>query len=111
MVIGFGREHIPKARTETPYDSQLGTNVRIDIAGGIGLTGKLIGCEAYDHGYSFSINPAVIYKPNGMPEIYGNKPSRLSSNGNAISIIPIGENLETYVKDIISAKKEKDSNK
>ena len=92
-------------REETPYDSFVGNLVRIDIAGGIGLAGKLDSCEMHNHGYMFSINPSIVYQPNGYPRI-SEKKSLLESNGNAISVIEVEDKIEDYVSKITDRIKE-----
>ncbi|HDL02375.1 MAG TPA: hypothetical protein ENH20_00910 [Candidatus Pacearchaeota archaeon] len=96
--IGFLSDN-HSSREATPYDDFKGYLVRIDIAGGIGLAGELNSCEIHNNGYMFSLKPSIVYQPNGQPRI-SEKKSLLESNGNAVSIIEIGDSIEDYVSQI-----------
>jgi hypothetical protein len=107
--MGFqGPNSNPDTRIITPYDSHIGNNIRLDIAGGIGLSGRLEDCSVCEHGYSFSLKPAIIYGPNQLPQIETERSSQITSNGSPVSIIPINDDLEAYANEIIDAKREMD---
>jgi len=108
---GFIQIQSQSQREETPYDNFKGELVRIDIAGGIGLAGKLDSCEVQNSGYAFSLNPSIVYHPDGKSRI-SEKKSVLESNGNALSVIEIEDDIREYILEINKAmQKNKDSKK
>jgi len=106
MAFGFeeGREN----PHETIYDGYKGKAVRIDVAGDIGGTGILKGCDPYGAGHIFYLSPHIFFI-NGVLEVSGDE-AMINTNGNPVSIYPLGRTLERYVEETKAFKdKEKGS--
>ena len=107
MAIGFGRENEPSRRESTEYDKYLGTFISVDIAGGIRGAGVLDDCVPSGHGYNFYLKPTIIYRPNGTPEIVDKEHAMLTSNGNAVSIYPKNQSIESYLTEVTATSQKK----
>ena len=94
---GFNAQNDKPEREETPYDFYLEKFVRVDVAGGIGGTGVLTESKRLEHGYIFSLNPAVLYEKL-IPTIIKD-PVLINSNGNPVSFYPMPKSIEDFVKD------------
>jgi len=94
--IGF-RPTSKSQKEETPYDAYLGKFVRLDVAGGIGGSGVLLDSKRLEHGYAFSLNPAIFYE-NQIPQII-NEPVLITSNGSPVSFYPVPKSIENFVEE------------
>ena len=107
MAFGFNRDKNPH---ETIYHDYIGKSVRIDVAGGVGGTGVIKSCNPHNYGHLIHLSPYVFYA-NNIPRIISDEEVMINTNGNPVSIYPIGKSLDDFVKETKEHIKNQTNNK
>ena len=91
---------------ETIYDGYIGKPVRIDVAGGIGGTGILSESNPHQGGHLLNLRPYIFTIKNDLWIISSEK-VMINTSGSPVSVFPLGQTLEDFVKNLNSIKDKK----
>ncbi len=94
----FGFKPNQKNPHETIYHDYIEKPVRVDVAGGIGGTGIMKTCNPHNNGHLIYLSPFVFHA-NDNPRIIFDKEVLINTNGNPVSIYPLGKSLEKFVEE------------
>jgi len=83
---------------KTIYHDYIEKPVRIDVAGGIGGTGVMKSCNPHNYGHLIYLSPYIFYL-NNIPNIISKEEVIINTNGNPVSIYPLGKSLKDFVEE------------